>query len=278
MRKASLCGLTALTLFALAGCGGGEDGGGASTNTFLVAFSANGTLRFLDPATGAATGALVTSYFNGTNTVPLGRVSSCIYNAAAGEIWVGMGGRNTVCDGCIMRLNGTSGAASMVSNPGLRGVPGLAISSTNRLFMHEGDNPGLYEIDNVTGATMQVAASAGGNKGNGMTFGADGAFYLCSDGGLYVVEQVTFVASLIAALTKAGFPTDIAGQVVAMATRPSDGAVFAIWKDSAGGGGMGADAYLVTVDTTSGLMTYVGTLPGSFDGLAFLPGASLGMP
>lgn len=273
-----LIALLAVALVCMPACGSSSRSSGPapSGNFILVAFDNDGTLHVIDASTAATISTLATFHNPGTGNEDIGRVSGCIWNPVVAAIWLGMGG-NAVCPGCIMALNGTTGEATVVDDTSMSSVPGLAISSANRIFAHEGDSSGFYEFNNTTGVRTSVNATTSGTSGNGLTFGNDGVLYLCSNETLWTIDQTTYDATSVAALSKTGFPTDVSGEVIALATRASDGVIFGIWKDGAGGGGGGADAYLVTIDTTTGAMTYVGTLGGNFDGLAMLPAGSVSM-
>jgi len=263
---------------ALAACGGGSsgNGGGATGPVTLIAFDRQGDLHVVDPADGSSSEALDTFYDPGGGAVDIGRVSGAIYNPVTGRIWMGTGADGLPCGSCILALDVLTGEGVLVADnsPPMNAIPGMAISGDNRIFVHEGDGDGLFEVDSTSGEPTLVNATTDGTSGNGVTFSPAGALYLASDETLFTVDLVSFDATEVAGLTKSGFPADESGEIVCMTTRPSDGKLFAIFKNGAGVGG-GGDAYLVTVDPATALMTYVGTMTENFDGLAFVPTDSL---
>ncbi len=243
----------------------------------LIAFDREGDLHIVAVSTGAMTQILNTFYDDGMANVDLGRVSGAIYNPVVNKIWMGLGGRTSPCESCILALDISTGEGVFVADgslDGLDGFPGVAISSANRIFVHEGDSSGLYEVNNTTGEVLEVNSNTGDSSGNGMTFSNDGVFYLASNEKIYTIDQTTFDSTLVAGVSKSGFPTDEHGEIIALTTRPSDGVIFGIWHDGAGGGG-GGPAYLITLAPTTGVMTYIGTMPDKPDGLAFVPTSSL---
>jgi len=245
----------------------------------LIAFDREGDLHIVAVSTGAMTEILNTFYDDGMADVNLGRVSGAIYNPVVNKIWMGLGGRDSPCESCILALDIATGEGVFVADGsigGLDGFPGVAISSANRMFVHEGDSSGLYEVNTTTGEVLEVNSNtgSGSGSGNGMTFSNSGVFYLASGEQIFTIDQTTFDSTLVADVSKSGFPTAEDGEIIALSTRPSDGVIFGIWHDGAGGGG-GGDAYLITLAPTTGVMTYIGTMPGKPDGLAFVPTTSL---
>jgi len=281
MRRLRFLALPALALIPLiAGCGSdstapNEDGPPVT----LVAADRAGDIYTIDEATGAETFIIPTTTQDATGAmVDVGVVSSMLYVPSTGLWWLGTGG-NAECQGCIQTLNPTTGVATTLIQPGLRGIPGLAIHpTTGAIYSWEGDSTDeLYEFDAVTGVPDTLFTGLPmPSSGTGTTFSTGGALYVAADDELWEMNPATGVPTLIDQFTFAGFPAfGSASQTIgSMATRPSDGVVFGILKD---GGGVNATqvTYLVTISLTDAVVTNVGPQSELMDGLAYVPTSQL---
>ncbi|MHC4450146.1 MAG: NHL repeat-containing protein [Planctomycetota bacterium] len=260
---------------AMVACGGGGGGGSGGSVYTLIAFDHVGDLYRINPATGNDTLLLDTFYHPVNPPVSLDRVSSAVYNDAAGAVWIG-GGGNNVCASCTFEIDGATGEAIRLSdNAGvnLKATPGMAINSAGRIFVHQGEGTGLYSVDNVTGAATLISDTTAGKVGNGMVFDGSDVLYLATDSKLYTVDTITGDATEVANLTLIGFPPNTTGEIVSMTRRPTDDAIFCILKEGAGRGG--GNSFFCRMNLANGEVTHIAELFRIMDGLAYVPTAAL---
>ena len=172
----------------------------------LVAANELGDIFLVDEDTGVATFLYDTQMSDGAGgTVDLGVVSSMSYIPTTDKWWLGMGGGNTPCEGCIMTLDLSSLMATMLyQRPDTDGISGLAVHpDTERIFSFPSDDFGdLYELNAITGEFTTVATTGYiGYSGNGTTFSSSGDLYVVGDGDLYQVDIDTGNETLIGAVT-----------------------------------------------------------------------------
>jgi len=273
-----------LCVLILAACGGG---GSTPAPYALVAFDHRGDFYSINPADGTVD-LIHDTYYQLLPSDPkleLKQVSSCLYNTLTGEIWMGPGGLGaSVCGGCIYRLDMKTGEAIRLADSGADGldaVPGMAMGPFGRIFApqyahgQEGDGGGLFQIDNVSGSASIANGLWPIAIGNGMTFDGQGVLFVAGDEKLYFVNPED-VAVELGRQVRTGFPfpEGTRGDIISMATRPTDGKIFCIFKEGAGrggGGGSGGVTHLATVDTATLTVTHVVRLPLVMDGLAIVP-------
>jgi len=247
-------------------------------NFILIAFDNAGDLFTLNETTAAESFRLNTFYTPpGMPAMDLGRVSASIYVPARGEVWIGGGGSGgtSSCSACIMLLNMVTGEATLLfDNSAINGaIPDLALRlSDGAIFTTEADGSGFRSIDNVTGEATSISSTTGSGRGNGLTF-ADPAetLYLAEAGNgiLCTVDPASGADAFIANLTYTGSAGANPG-IVAMTTRPTDGVVFVLVKDGAGGGGT-KDTFLGTLNLATGEVTIISMTTTKMEGLAFVP-------
>jgi WD40 repeat protein len=276
-------------VFLIASCSDDDGPSGPGDNnppvdvTLVAADRANGDIYEVDPTTGEET-LLIDTWTDVVMRVPesLGRVSSIVYVPATSSWWLGGGGTAT-CAGCILILDPATGEAVTLSSPeGAHhggGVSGMAIHPDNgRIFTFCSDcGNDFFEIDPATGAWTQLPDAVGtGGNGNGTTFSSDGVLHVASDGHLFRVDHTDSSVDDLGEFTYTGFPafSGTRQPIVAMTTRPSDGAVFGILLDGGGQGNPGA-SYLIRVNLGTAEVTNVGKSDTMLGGLAFVPTAIL---
>jgi hypothetical protein len=114
-----------------------------------------------------------------------------------------------------------------------------------------------------------------GASGKGTTFGTDGLLYVA--GGLLQQHLVRIdlngSAIEVGPLTYVGFPpfTSYSVTLQAMATRASDGVVFALVQDGGGWAGTISATFLGTVDLATAIVTNVGATTERLNALAYVP-------
>ena len=243
----------------------------------LVAADENGDIYTVNEETGVATFLLDTSTDDGAGgSVDVGVVSSMSYIPPTDEWWLGTGGQ-AECPGCIQTLDPSTGVATTLYDydPGNRvGVSGLAVHpTTDRIFSFESDSSNeLFELDAVTGVfTIIVDTLSVGSSGKGTTFSAAGDLYVVGDGDLYTVDPDTGAHSLIEVVDRTGFPTlqDCCPDVMALATRTSDGAVFGILRDGSRRDNYGTYLFILNLETVEAVL--VGQTTDLLEGLAYIP-------
>lgn len=280
MRRLSSLTLPVLALVPLlAACGsdstGPDDDGPPMT---LVAADRDGNVYTINETTGAETLIIPTTTPDATGAmVDVGVVSSMLWVEATQLWWLGTGGRNAECEGCIQTLNPTTGVATTLRVDASfgSGVSGLAIHpTTGAIYSFESDGTDdMYEVDPTTGVFSVLHSGLNmDNGGTGTTFTSDGTIYVAPRGELYTVDIDTGVPTLIGATTYTGFPafTQSSQTIGSMATRPSDDVVFGILKDG-GNSGTLQPTFLVRVNLTTAEITNVGQHSERMDGLAYVP-------
>ncbi|MBI3992673.1 MAG: hypothetical protein HY342_05330 [Candidatus Lambdaproteobacteria bacterium] len=243
----------------------------ASGTYILVAAAPNGDIYTLNETTGAPTLLLNTST-NGT--IDVGVVSSMLYFPSTGVLWLGTGGNSSnPCPGCVMTLNTTTGVATMLADNSnaTSGMPGLAMNASGSIFTMQGDGDALYSVDPTTGAATPIGSGLGASfGGNGMTFDSSDTLFVGSGNALYSVNTTDGTGTSVGPFMFTGFSVTpgTSHYLVAMSTRPSDGTIFGLLKES---NPTGANSYLVTVNTSTAEITFVGQTDARYDGLVFIP-------
>ena len=92
--------------------------------------------------------------------------------------------------------------------------------------------------------------------------------HLCAGGLLCTVNPVSGADGVVAVLAYAGFPTFTGtARVVSMTENPDTREVHVLVKDAGGTG----TTHLATLDTATGIVTYIGMTATAMDGLAWVP-------
>ena len=273
-----LIGITLCLVAVAGGCHGDGVIVAQVGGTFiLIAFDNAGDLFTLDETTAAESFRLDTfATPPGMPAQDLNRVSASTYVPARGEVWLGLGG-NSVCRGCIMLLNMVTGEATLLfdNSSTNSAIPGLALRpSDGAIFTTQADGSGFFSIDNVTGETTEINSSTASGTGNGLTFAdPNETLYLAegsNPGRLCTVDPATGVDAFVTNIVyPPGFGAADPG-IVAMTTRPTDGVVFVLVKDGAGGGGT-KDTFLGTFNLATGEVTIIAMTTTKMEGLAFVP-------
>ncbi len=239
----------------------------------LVGADAVGDIYTVDESTGAGTLFLDTSTDSvGGSLGEVGPVSSMSYIPTTDAWWLGTGGKAS-CDGCIQTLDVATGVATtLYHRPSTWGFSGLAVHPSNdKIYTFESDGSSrLYEIDPVTGVDTEIHNTLSvRSAGKGTTFSLAEVLYVVGDGDLFSVDEVAGTYALIGTVTFTGFPALHSTDIQSMATRPSDGVIFAIVRD--GGRRSHTATYLSTLNVATGEATFVGQTVDLMDGLAFVP-------
>ena len=162
-----------LALF-IAACGDGGGGGSGTPSgaVTLIAADRNGDIYLIDSTAATATLVLDTITDDGVGgTTDVGVVSSMLYFADTGVLWIGTGGQG-FCGQCIHVLDPTTGDAVYLAGPDtISGLSGLARNSSGEIYTNPGDTDDISSVNPVTGALTSIGADgAVTNAGKGMTF------------------------------------------------------------------------------------------------------------
>jgi DNA-binding beta-propeller fold protein YncE len=258
----------------LAGCSGGGGGNPPPPPPdatpvpadLLIAFDRQGELYILDPNTGVDTLKLDTN-LGGQN---LGVVSSALYVSDAGRIWLGMGGAgNPPCPACVLSLDHTTGAATMLAATDMKGVASMARSPAGGfIYAANGNSSELWGIDPANGAPRRIADfSEGVARGGGMAFDRNGNLYAALDSALYTVNPSTAATAQVQQFTYTGFPAGINdGAINSMALLGN--VLYGLVFDRTDSN---RPTYLVRIDPATATVTHVNRNSSPMEGLAVVP-------
>jgi hypothetical protein len=233
------------------------------------------TLYSVNPGTGTATavGPLGVGPVTGSAIDP----SSLILYTG-----VGGGGKNPLPEsGCIYRVDTATGAATQVGcdavQHGNDPIPGLAFSGDGTLYgvrlasnaAPADGNLYLCRVNPANGALTDIGSIGawGGCEGYGMDFGRDGLLYSWNNCDGLTTLDVTDASKAVIGGSFFGFPTSDDLRIPDMARDPA-GQMWAIVVSGHPNAG-NAVYYTARVDTASGDVNYVATLPANIQTLKF---------
>ena len=222
----------------------------------------NGELVILNSATGAVMtdiGALVDSSGNhyGITGLDFHPVTGVLYGSTAGA--------SPTAGGHLVIINPTTALVTDVGSFGLGGVTLSDITfdpTTGILYGDSGSTGNFYAVNLATGTATSIGSTGVGvTFGGGLAANAGGTIFGSPQpgpGDLFTYNETTGVATSVATLT--GAP--LGGNLDAMAF--SDlGTLFGV---NTNGGG---PTHLVTIITSTGVITDVGSSLGNLDAIAF---------
>jgi hypothetical protein len=267
--------ITLLALLApLAGCSGGGGNGTPQVppdatpvpTDVLIAFDRQGELYSVDPATGVDTLRLDT----GMGGVNLGVVSAALYVTDAGRIWLGMGGLGSIpCSGCLLSLDHTTGEATVLAEPEVKGLTSLTRSAAGGfIYAANGSTSEFWGVNPANGAPQRIANfSEGQARGGGMVFDRGNTLYAALDLALYTVNPSTGVTTQVGPILYNGFPMPIRDGAVNSLALMGD-TVYGLVFDR-----MDVDrpTYLVRMDLATATATHIGRTSSPMEGLAVVP-------
>ena len=222
----------------------------------LGAGTANSNLYVINTSTGAGTpvGGLMGQALTG---MAYNNANATMYGATNGS---------SACARCLVTINLTTGAATVVGPLGLT-ISELEFGSNGTLYGWSESSDDLASINLTTGAATVVANSGLSTFGDGMAL-VGGTMYVMPNGDAgtyYTVNTATGVVTVAGTLT--GSPGAGCCAVNSAAVDPSTGQVYAI----VGGDSGPATYFLTRVNMTTGAMTTVGPTVLLTDALAFGP-------
>lgn len=238
----------------------------------LLATDREGTVYVVDVARGEMTRLFVPVTDDGSGAmVSIGVISSMGWVWGTEQWWFGFGGKSE-CFGCVHTFDAATGVSTFLSDPGetISAVAGLAVHPvTGRVYTTVADGSGgLFELDMTTGSVSEVFFGLGDDSsGKGLTFSNDGLLYIGGSNDLIVVDLDTEVTTPLGVPALTGFPPSVISSTIrSMATRESDGTVFAISRVS-----RHHPSDLATVDRATAELTHAASSDEPLDGLAYIP-------
>jgi hypothetical protein len=213
--------------------------------------------------------------------VPIGVISSMAWVPTADMWWLASGRRGSACPNCLFAYEPEADRARAIRrNIGdVDSIADFAVHPTNgRLYTFPVNGSGyLFRVEPSDGVYTEVSRSLEeGSSGKGTTFWTDGHLYVA--GGLYQqrltrIDVMRAMSELVGPFTYVGFPPfrEYSVTVPSMATRASDGVVFAIVQDGGGWAGHISATYLATVDPTNAVVRHVGETSPPLNALAYVP-------
>jgi hypothetical protein len=165
----------------------------------------------------------------------------------------------------LVLINRTTGAGTVIGpiNLGGAGTPDISFRSDGTLFGWNENGDDLITINPSTGQGTVVGDAGISTSRTGLAVNGSGTLYLAgqgASGALRTVDPVTGLTTVVVTLT--GAPLSGAG-MPALTFHPATDVLYAI------NGGGGAAAFLVTINTTTGVVSSIGSLPNDFDALAW---------
>lgn len=242
---AVLIGAIAGAVTPSAGAGGGTfgsqgvlyaaAGGGAASNLYSVD-SSTGTATAIGPTGVALTGLAVDP------------TTGIMYGATTPN--------SPVSPLSLVTINTTTGAATLVGSFALQvggsAIADLAFNASGQLYGWEEGPDDLASINKSTGAATVVGPSGFSTAGDGESFDSNGVLWDMSKGetgALWNVNTTTGAVTTVATLSNS---PNGSGDMNA-ATFGCDGAT--LWAIDGGDHGAGSPSWLVTVNTSTGVMT-----------------------
>ncbi len=228
----------------------GADGAGGNPNTALT---------ILDPTTGGS-----------VSTVgPIGfAVTGMAFHPTTGVLYGTTGNMSLGTANSLITIDVATGAGTLVGPNGLGPVADIAFDAAGTLYgWAERGQDDLVTLDLTTGAASVVADSGLDTRGSGLAFDASGVLWSAGNadssrgGVLRTIDPITGLSTGTLPLA-----SSTGGRLGALAFDDA-GTLFA--ADAATTGTPASSLSLLTIDTTTGVVTQVGsTLPG-LDAIAF---------
>lgn len=226
----------------------GADGAGGNPNTALT---------ILDPTTGGI-----------VSTVgPVGfAVTGMAFHPTTGVLYGTTGAMSLGTANSLITIDLATGAGTLVGPNGLGPVADIAFDAAGTLYgWAERGQDDLVTLDLTTGAASVVADSGLDTRASGLAFDASGTLWFAgqadsgSSGVLHTIDPAT-------GLSTGTLPLPSVGRLGALAF-DDNGTLFA--ADGAINGTPIGTLSLLTIDTTTGAITTVGSTVPGLDAMAF---------
>jgi hypothetical protein len=269
----------ALGALALAGCDFGPIGPGQPEPMALVGADRASGIYLVDEVTGTETFVQTATVFDtlASPPVPIGPIASMSWIPAANAWWLATA-RTGGCPSCIFGfdVHAPSLAVVRLAIVEVDSIADFAVNPLNqRVYtLEKGGSGFVFRVDPRTGAFLEVYnRMADGPYGKGATFTDEGLLYVAGGSQLIRVRLNRLESTVVGTLTFAGFPTfaNYSVTIGSLATRPSDGTVFALVEDGGGMAGTVTTTYLATLDLETAVVTNLGANANVLSALAFVP-------
>jgi hypothetical protein len=215
-------------------------------------FNATSQLYSIDPATGAGT--------------PIGDIGNAVTGLAEDPttgVLYGVTSNETTTPNTLITINKSTGAGTIVGPLG-KIVADISFNSSGQLFGWSEDDDGLVTIDKTTGTATVVGATGLGTRGDGLSFDKNDVLFDMSkndNGALWTVDTSTGVPTTVATLN--GGPDT--GNPINSASFGCDRTT--LYAVDGGGNESSGTWFLVTVNTSTGAVTTIGTTVPGLDAL-----------
>ena len=172
----------------------------------------------------------------------------------------------------LITINTTTGAGTVVGPTGVENLGfGDSVSdisfrnSDGALYAYLEAGDGVGTINKLTGAITALGSSGISCCGNGIAFSPGDVLFHTNEDNLHTLNQTTGQATLVAPMT---FPVPVSDfpRINAMDYQPGTGVLFGSLLR---GNGSARLSYLVTVDTSNGVVTMIGQTVTLLDAIAF---------
>lgn len=235
-----------------------------SGRLFGVAFngpSGPSTLYSIDPTSGMA-----------TPVGPIGflAVSAMDFDATGTLYAVGRRPGNRVS--VLITINTATGAGTEVGPTGVErldfgdSVADISFRNSDGVlyaYLEAGDGLGI--INKTTGAATALGSTDTSCCGNGMAFSPADVLFHSNDEAFHTLNQLTGVSTIIAPMGFPALPDDFL-RINGMDFQPGTNVLFGSLLS---GSGSSRQSYLVTVNTSTGVITLIGQTVAGLDALAF---------
>lgn len=165
----------------------------------------------------------------------------------------------------LVTINPATGLVTEIGLPGVGAFGDIKFSPTSGILYGFGNNGNLYTINLTTGAATLVGSSGNTNviRGAGMAADSSGVLWGTPDSitGLYTYSTSNGAETLVTPFSGAS----LIGHVSALSFDPSDGTLFG--ADETNGGATD----LITIDTSTGFITDIGSTVNNLDAMDFSP-------
>jgi DNA-binding beta-propeller fold protein YncE len=166
----------------------------------------------------------------------------------------------------LIAINVAALTVSVVGPLGVQAVADISFRSDGTLFgWIEPSVDSLCTINLTTGAATLVASSGLGTFGSGLAFNPSGTLFFAGSGNSGPLRTISPTTGqvLTTGPTLTGSP-DPGNSIAALAFNPVTGVLWAV--DGLDDSGL---AFLVTINTSTGAITNIGSLPNGTDALAW---------
>jgi hypothetical protein len=241
------------------------------------------SLYSIDPGTGAATLIGATGF---------ARVGAIDFNSAGVLYGVGTVGTGTQAYFALLTINTTTGVGTEVAplgEPEIYGAPDMSFRNADgALYLFHGTH--IYTVNTATGAATGIGDTIAGTGlgvadilGNAMAFSPSDTLFSANQTNLLTFSQTPQTPNLRLTTNSITYPAPgTSGNVVRANAMDFDNATGTLWASvvdgpAPTGTGSGVN-YLATINTSTGVVTKIGSTVTGLDGLAVLPSLPVPIP